>query len=78
MDGVCAMEGCSAAALPGGGMEGQDGEAEAVSEGCLELYALELESLGEWEGIQPGRCGAAGSAEASGASTHTVLCAAVQ
>jgi hypothetical protein len=49
-----------------------------VSEGCLELSALELESLGEWEGIQPGRCGAAGSAEASGASTLTVLCAAVQ
>jgi hypothetical protein len=31
-----------AAALHGGGIEGQDGEAEVVSEGSLELPALEL------------------------------------
>jgi hypothetical protein len=41
--GVREVEGGSAAALHGGGIEGQDGEAEAVSEGSLELPALELE-----------------------------------
>jgi hypothetical protein len=34
--GVCAVEGGYTAALHGGGIEGQDGEAEAVSEGGLE------------------------------------------
>jgi hypothetical protein len=37
-----------------------------------------LESSGEQEGIQPGRCRAAGAAEESGASTLTVLRAIVQ
>jgi hypothetical protein len=41
--GFRAVEGGCAAALHGGGTEGQDGEAEAVSEGSLELPALELE-----------------------------------
>jgi hypothetical protein len=40
--GVRAVEGGSAAALHGGGIAGQDGEAEAVSEGSLKLPALEL------------------------------------
>jgi hypothetical protein len=38
--GVRAVEGGSAAALHSGGVEGQDGEAEAVSEGSLKLPAL--------------------------------------
>jgi hypothetical protein len=41
--GVRAVEGGSAAALHGGGIEGPDGEAEAVSEGGLELPALEFQ-----------------------------------
>jgi hypothetical protein len=41
--GVCAVESGSTATLHGGGIEGQDGEAEAVSEGSLELPALEFE-----------------------------------
>jgi hypothetical protein len=41
---VHAAEGGSAAALHGGGIEGRDGEAEAVSEGSLELSALEFKS----------------------------------
>jgi hypothetical protein len=53
--GVRAVEGGSAAALHGGDIEGQDGEAEAVSEGSLKLPALELEGCCEREGIQPGR-----------------------
>jgi hypothetical protein len=40
--GVHAVEG-SAAVLHRGGIEGQDGEAEAVSEGSLELPTLEFE-----------------------------------
>jgi hypothetical protein len=40
--GVHAVEGGSAASLHRGGIEGQDGEAEAVSESSLELPALEL------------------------------------
>jgi hypothetical protein len=42
MVGARAVEGGSAAALHGGGIEGQDGEAEAVSEGSLDLPALEF------------------------------------
>jgi hypothetical protein len=41
--GVRAVEGGSAAALHGRGIEGQDGEAEAMWEGGLELPALEFE-----------------------------------
>jgi hypothetical protein len=55
-------EGCFAAALPGGGLEGQDGEAKAMSEDSLKLSALEFESLREREGIQRGRCWVAGAA----------------
>jgi hypothetical protein len=40
--GVRAVEGGSAATLHGGGIEGQDGEDEAVSESSLELLALEF------------------------------------
>jgi hypothetical protein len=40
--GVRAVEVGSAATLHGGGIEGQDGEAEAVSESSLELPALEF------------------------------------
>jgi hypothetical protein len=40
--GVRVVEGSSAAALHGGGIEGQDGEADAVLEGSLKLPALEL------------------------------------
>jgi hypothetical protein len=40
--GVRAVECGSAAALHGGGIEGQDGEAEAVSESSLELPTLEF------------------------------------
>jgi hypothetical protein len=41
--GVRVVEGGSAAALHSGGVEGQDGEDEAVSEHSLELLALEFE-----------------------------------
>jgi hypothetical protein len=40
--GVRVVEGGSAAALHSGGIQGQDGEAKAVSEGSLELLALEF------------------------------------
>jgi hypothetical protein len=40
--GVRVVEGGSAAALHGGGIQGQDGETKAVSKGSLELLALEF------------------------------------
>jgi hypothetical protein len=75
---VHAVEGGSAAAQQGGGVEGQDGKAEVVSEGSLKLSALEFESSGEQEGILPGRCWTAGAAEESGASTFTLFRAIMQ
>jgi hypothetical protein len=49
--GVRAVEGCSSAALHYGGVKGQDGNAEAVSESSLELSSLEFMSLGEKKGM---------------------------
>jgi hypothetical protein len=70
--GVRVVEGGSIAALHGGDIEGQDGEPEEVSEGSLELSTLECKSCWEQEGIQPGRCGAAGEAKEAGSRTLTV------
>jgi hypothetical protein len=67
--GVRAVEGGSTAALHDGG------EAKAVSEA---VWNSPFKSSGEWEGIHPGRCGAAGTAEELGSSTQTVVRATVQ
>jgi hypothetical protein len=49
--GVRAVEQPSSAALHCGGLQGQDGNAEAVSESSLELSSLEFMSSGEKKGL---------------------------
>jgi hypothetical protein len=64
--GVRVAQGGPAAPLHVGSIRVKHGEAEAVPEAGVEPPALELEGSGKWEGIQPGRGGAAGAAEESG------------
>jgi hypothetical protein len=72
---IRAKQGGPSSALHCGGVQGQYGEAEAVSEACLDLPKLKT-SCGR-EGIQPGRGGAACTVEESGAGMFACFCAGI-
>jgi hypothetical protein len=70
---VRASQGGPTAALHVWSIGGKHGKAEAVSEAGVELPTFELEGLGEWDSVQPGRGGAAGTAEDWGPGVLAIL-----
>jgi hypothetical protein len=68
---------CSTAALHGGGVGGQHGQAKTEPEAGLDLSALELQSSREREGDQPSRSPTAGAAKKAGAGALAPVCAGV-
>jgi hypothetical protein len=60
---VARAKGRPAGALHCGGVRGQHAEAQSVAEAGSHLPALELQGPREWEGVKPGRGGAAGAAK---------------
>jgi hypothetical protein len=72
---VGVAKGCPIAALHGGGVGGQHGQAKMVPEAGLDLSALELQSSREGEGDQPSRGRTAGAAKKACSGALAPVCA---